>query len=83
MDNTITIRKEDLDSQSTKIRELIDLMTVEGEIDFDELGAVLDSDTLEKAMDSFNKSYDLIELIERYLQFADKPIELEVSECQN
>jgi hypothetical protein len=72
-----------VNGKPTATENFISLMTADGEVDFDALGAELDSDTLDKAIDSFDKSYDLYELIERYLQLADKPIICEVAECQN
>ena len=61
------------------IEELINKLTYEdGEIDFDTLGAAMDSDILQSAMDSFDKSYDMYELIERYMSLSDKPLEVTI-----
>ena len=45
------------------------------ELDYDALGDILDVDTLAAAIDSFTGSYNAVELIEKYLQLADKPID--------
>ena len=64
-----------VNGKSTAIEDFLRLFVDEdGEIDFDMLGSLLDSDSLDKAIDSFTTSYDLFELIEKYVQIADKPI---------
>lgn len=64
-----------IDGKSATIEELIAYFGAEDDgADFDGLGAVMDSDTLDKAIDSFTGAYDMFELIEKYLQLADKPI---------
>lgn len=45
------------------------------ELDYDALGDILDVDTLAAAIDSFTGGYNAVELIEKYLQLADKPID--------
>lgn len=70
------IQKILINGASKTIEELLDHFTEDGEIDCDNLGACMDSDTLDKAIESFDKAYDMFELIERYLQFAEKPIEV-------
>ena len=67
-----------VNGKSTAIEDFLKLYEYEGSYDYDNLGAVLDSDTLDKAIDSFDKVYTTFELIERYLQLADKPIEVNV-----
>jgi hypothetical protein len=65
-----------IDGVSKIIEELLDHFTEDDEIDFDNLGACMDSNTLDRAIESFDKAYGMFELIERYLQLADKPIEV-------
>ena len=64
-----------LNGKPTSIEEFLDLFRDGNDYDFDAIGSLLDSDALDAAMNSFTESYDMFELIERYLQFADKPIE--------
>lgn len=60
------------------VEEFVDMFKLadEGnvEYDFDQLGALLDADTLTKAIDSFTTSYTMRELIEKYLEIALNPI---------
>lgn len=74
------MQKINVNNRNITIEDLIDIFTYDDEIDFDSLGAVLDSDTLDKAIDSFTTHYGIYDLIEKYLQLSDKPIE--VSLCQ-
>lgn len=67
-----------VNGKDTTIDELISLFRDDDDASIDDLGAALDSDTLDKAIDSFTSSYSLSDLIEKYLQLADKPIEVEV-----
>lgn len=70
-----------VNGKSTTIEDFLRLFADEdGEIDFDLLGSLLDSDFLDKAIDSFTTSYDLFELIEKYVQIADKPIVYDFAE---
>ena len=75
----MTMQKILVNGQETSIDDLLHMFTYDdGEIDFDTIGAAMDSDTLDTAMDSFDESYDTNELIERYLSLADKPIEVTI-----
>ena len=65
------------------IDDFLELFDTGDGYDYDSLGAVLDSDTLDKAIESFENSYGMSELIERYLQLTNTPVEYEVTECQN
>ena len=65
-----------VNGESTTIEDFIEKYIGEGELDVDSLGAALDSDTVTKAIDSFTSSYSIFDFIERYLQLADKPIEV-------
>lgn len=70
------IQKILINGTSMTIEELLAHFTEDEEIDFDALGACLDSEVLDRAIDSFTKAYGMYELIERYLELADKPIEV-------
>ena len=66
-----------VNGQETSIDDMLQKLSFDdGEIDFDTIGAAMDSDILEAAMSSFDSSYDMKELIERYLSLADDPIEV-------
>lgn len=68
-----------LNGNDVCITELIDSLTYEnGEIDFDTLGAATDSDILQAAMDSFDESYTIFELVERYMSLSDEPLEVTI-----
>ncbi len=61
-----------LNGKEACINDLVNALTFEGgEIDYDTLGAAMDSDTLDKAIGSFTGSYSITELIDRYLSLAD------------
>ena len=62
-----------LNGKEACINDLVSALTTEdGEFDFDTLGAAMDSDTLKAAMDSFEgESFNIPELIDRYLSIAD------------
>lgn len=75
----MTMQKIIVNGQETSISELIQMFTYDdGEIDFDTIGAAMDSDTLDAAMSSFDENYDINELIERYLSLANEPIEVTI-----
>lgn len=81
-DYTMKMQRILVNGKSTAIEDFLRLFTdEEGEIDFDLLGSLLDSDFLDKAIDSFSSSYDMFELIERYLQCADSPIVYDTKEA--
>lgn len=61
---------------STAIEDFIKLFEHEDGFDADNFGACFDCDTFSKAIDSFSESFNTFELVERYLQLADKPIEV-------
>ena len=66
-----------VNGQEKSIDEFLQMFTFEDdEIDFDFIGAALDSRCLEVAMDSFDRSYGVKELLEKYLTIIDKPIEV-------
>lgn len=71
-----------INGKDSCVNDLINVMTYDNEVDYDSLGALLDSDTLDKAIESFTSSYSITELIDRYMQLSDKPIICEVSPCQ-
>lgn len=54
-----------INGASKTIEELLEHFTEDDEIDFDNLGACMDSDTLDRAIESFDKAYSMFELIER------------------
>ena len=64
-----------LNGKQITIEEFLEIFREGNEYDFDAIGSLLDSNTLDAAIDSFTESYDMFELIERYLQLADKPID--------
>ena len=64
-----------INGKQSTIEELVDIFRDGKEYDYDALGDVLDSDTLTAAMNSFTESYDMFDLIEKYLKIADKPID--------
>ena len=65
-----------VNGNSTSIEDFISLFEHDDEFDADNFGACFDSDTFDKAIDSFTGSFDTFELVERYLQIADKPVEV-------
>lgn len=65
-----------VNGKSMAIEDFIKLFEYEGDFDADNFGACFDSDTFDKAIDSFTGSFDTFELVERYLQIADKPVEV-------
>ena len=66
-----------LNGKQITIEEFLEIFREGEEYDFDAIGSLLDSNTLDTAIDSFTESYDMFELIEKYLQVADKPIEFD------
>lgn len=62
-----------LNGKEACINDLVNALTFEGgEIDYDTLGAAMDSDILQASMDSFDgETYTIAELIDRYLSLAD------------
>lgn len=67
-----------INGKQATIEEFIDLFRDSRkyeELDYDALGDILDVDTLAAAIDSFTGGYNAVELIEKYLQLADKPID--------
>lgn len=67
-----------VNNKSTTIEDFLNIFDSEDGYDYDNLGAVLDGDTLDKAIDSFENAYTMFELIEKYLQLAEKPIEVTI-----
>lgn len=67
-----------VNGKSTAIEDYIKLFGSDDEFDADGFGACFDTDTFEKAIDSFEGSYDTFDLVEKYLQLADKPIEVTI-----
>lgn len=65
-----------VNGKETTIEDFIKLFEYEDEFDSDNFGACFDTDTFDKACDSFTESYSVFELTERYLLLADKPIEV-------
>ena len=66
-----------LNGKQITIEEFLEIFREGEEYDFDAIGSLLDSNTLDATIDSFTESYDMFELIEKYLQVADKPIEFD------
>lgn len=62
-----------LNGKEVCVNDLVNALTFEdGEVDFDTLGAAMESDILEASMDSFDgEAYTITELIGRYLSLAD------------
>lgn len=62
-----------LNGKEVCINDLVNALTFEGgEIDYDTIGAAMDSDILVASMDSFDgEAYTITELIDRYLSLAD------------
>lgn len=72
----MTMQKIFVNGQETSIDEFLQRFTFDDEIDFDFLGAALDSRCLEVAMGSFDRSYSVKELLEKYLSISAEPIEV-------
>ena len=66
-----------INGEQVTIKELVDIFRDGKEYDYDALGDVLDSDTLTAAMNNFTESYDMFELVKKYLEIAEKPIDFE------
>lgn len=64
-----------LNGKQITIEEFLEIFREGNEYDFDAIGSLLNSDTLDATIDSFTENYTMFELIERYLQLADKPID--------
>ena len=74
----IKMQKILVNGKPTTIEGFVNLFNIGGEYDFDSLGAILDSDTLTAAMESFAEDYDMFELVEKYLQLAKEPIVFDI-----
>jgi hypothetical protein len=73
----MVMQKIFVNGQETSVDEFMQMCTFDDdEIDFDFLGAALDSRCLEVAMDSFDRSYSAKELLEKYLTIINEPIEV-------
>lgn len=62
----------------TAIEDFINLFVNGDEFDADGFGACFDTGYFDMAMFSFDKAYTTFELVEKYLQLADKPIEVTI-----
>ena len=65
-----------VNGKSTSIEDFISLFEHGDEFDADSFGACFDTGTFDTAMFSFDRAYTTFELVEKYLQLADKPIEV-------
>lgn len=67
-----------VNGKSTAIEDFIKLFEHDDEFDADGFGACFDTGYFDMAMFSFDKAYTTFELVEKYLQLADKPIEVTI-----
>lgn len=67
-----------VNGKSTSIENFISLFEFGDEFDADNFGACFDTDTFDKAIESFEGSYDTFDLVEKYLQLASEPIEVTI-----
>lgn len=68
-----------VNGQETSVEDLLSMLTDEsGEVDFDTLGAAMNSEILDKAIDSFTERYGMYDLINKYLSLTEKPLEVTI-----
>lgn len=67
-----------VNGQETSIDEFLQKFSIDNEIDFDVLGSALDSRCLEVSMESFDRSYTVRELLEKYLNIINEPLEVTI-----
>jgi hypothetical protein len=74
----MVMQKIIVNGRETAIEDFISLFEHDDEFDADGFGACFDTGFFDMAMFSFDEAYTTFELVEKYLQLADKPIEVTI-----